>query len=89
MKNLIVFLFCFFLLTNGRLLSYTLDSNEIMLAVIEIGHYNNDGVQDTLIGAFLQNMDLKPKYIGWGIDSTNQSSGIESQTQSTTLIGIT
>lgn len=67
-----------FLLFLGFSISYSriqtnfiLDSTEVYKVILQIGHLNDDSVQDTIIGTARSDMKFLPRLIVWGIDTTN------------------
>lgn len=56
---------------NATAYGIPIDSNEYYLRIIEIGHFNDDAVKDTLIGAAGDNLNFKPRFIYWGNDTNS------------------
>jgi type IX secretion system substrate protein len=56
---------------NATAYGIPIDSNEYYLRIIEIGHFNDDAVKDTLVGAAGDNLNFKPRFIYWGNDTNS------------------
>lgn len=76
MKQILVYAFCVLAFFTSFTMSVSafgipIDSNEYYLRIIEIGHFNDDAVKDTLIGAAGDNLNFKPRFIYWGNDTNS------------------
>ncbi len=75
MKNylltLVSILLFYSIQTENVYCSIPIDTTETSIRILGIGHYNDDLVQDTIIGASSSNFKHKPRFIYWGNDSTS------------------